>query len=395
MTKLQSIPMENIISGFLTSFALTYLAIPHVIKIAKERHLFDVPGERSSHFVATPPLGGVGIFAGILVALFMWVPFANHQFMQYLVGAIFIIFVVGLKDDLEPMDAKKKLIAQMFTSFLIVYACDIRIENMHGLLGFYGDFPYWLSLIISGFTVLVILNAFNLIDGINGLSASIGILVSTTLGIWFFLTEQPAFAILAAITAAAYLAFLRYNIVPPTRTFMGDNGSLMLGTITATLIIQFITSNAGLSANHDYYFHSIAVVSMTIIVVPLFDTLRVFATRIYRGHSPITPDRRHLHHLLIDFGFTHAQATGVLVTFNAVMIAFAFISQNYLEQHLILGTVLLCAGLGTLFFNHFANLRRYERKKILQLNSYSDDPLTTRKEEDKDKGKRIARNRAL
>jgi UDP-N-acetylmuramyl pentapeptide phosphotransferase/UDP-N-acetylglucosamine-1-phosphate transferase len=387
--------MENIISGFVTSFALTYLAIPPVIKIANERHLCDVPGERSSHFVATPTLGGVGIFTGILVALFMWVPFANHQFLQYLVGALFIIFVVGLKDDLEPMDAKKKLIAQMITSFLIVYACDIRIENMHGLLGFYSDFPYWLSLIISGFTVLVIMNAFNLIDGINGLSASLGILVSTTLGIWFFLTEQPAFAILAAITAAAYLAFLRFNIMPPTRTFMGDTGSLMLGTITATLVIQFITSNAALSANHDFYFHSVAVVSMTIVVVPLFDTLRVFATRMYRGHSPLIPDRRHIHHLLVDFGFTHAQATGVLVTFNAVMIAFAFISQNYLEQHLILGTVLLCAGLGTLFFHRSVNLRRHKRKKILQLNSYAGDRLTTRKEEDKEKERRTARSRAL
>jgi UDP-N-acetylmuramyl pentapeptide phosphotransferase/UDP-N-acetylglucosamine-1-phosphate transferase len=376
--------MENIISGFVTSFALTYLAIPPVIQIANERHLCDVPGERSSHFVATPTLGGVGIFTGILVALFMWVPFANHQFLQYLVGALFIIFIVGLKDDLQPMDAKKKLIAQMITSFLIVYACDIRIESMHGLLGFYGDFPYWLSLIISGFTVLVIMNAFNLIDGINGLSASIGILVTTILGIWFFNTGQPAFAILAAITAAAYLAFLRYNIMPPTRTFMGDTGSLMLGTITATLVIQFITSNAALNIGHDFYFQSIAAVSMTVVVVPLFDTLRVFATRMYRGHSPLMPDRRHIHHLLVDFGFSHAQATGVLVSFNAGMILFAFIGQNYLEQHLILAIVLLCAGLGTLYFHRTVNQQREDKRKILQLNSYRNGKLSTRREEQKE-----------
>lgn len=387
--------MENIISGFVTSFALTYLAIPPVIQIANERHLCDVPGERSSHFVATPSLGGVGIFMGILVAVFMWVPFAEHHFLQYLVGALFIIFVVGLKDDLEPMDAKKKLIAQMITSFLIVYACDIRIESMHGLLGFYGDFPYWLSLIISGFTVLVIMNAFNLIDGINGLSASIGILVSTTLGIWFFLTGQPAFAIISAVTVAAYLAFLRYNIMPPTRTFMGDTGSLMLGTIVATLTIQFITSNAALSTGHDFYFHNIAAVSMTVVVVPLFDTLRVFATRIYRGHSPIMPDRRHIHHLLVDFGFSHNQTTAILVAFNGIMIAFAFIGQDYLEQHFILGTVLLCAGLGTLFLHRTVNEKRNQSRKVLQLNSYSGNHLTTRKEEDREKERRTARSRVL
>lgn len=375
--------MENIISGFVTSFAFTYLAIPPVIKIANERHLCDVPGERSSHFVATPTLGGVGIFTGILIALFMWVPFASHQFLQYLVGALFIIFVVGLKDDLEPMDAKKKLIAQMITAFLIVYACDIRIESMHGLLGFHSDFPYWFSLLVSGFTVLVIMNAFNLIDGINGLSASIGILVSTILGIWFFNTEQPAFAILAAITTAAYLAFLRYNIMPPTRTFMGDTGSLILGTITATLVIQFITSNAALNIGHMFHLQSIAAVSMTVVVVPLFDTLRVFATRMARGHSPLMPDRRHIHHLLVDYGFTHAQATGVLVAFNAGMILFAFIGQNYLEQHLILGIVLLCAGLGTLYFHRAVNRKREDKKKILQLNSYRSGRLSTRREEEK------------
>ena len=373
--------MEHIISGFVTSFAFTYLAIPPVIKIANERHLFDVPGERSSHFVATPSLGGVGIFMGILIALFVWVPFANHQFLQYLVGALFIIFVVGLKDDLEPMDAKKKLIAQMITAFLIVYACDIRIESMHGLLGFHSDFPYWFSLLVSGFTVLVIMNAFNLIDGINGLSASIGILVSTTLGIWFFNTEQPAFAILSAITTAAYLAFLRYNIMPPTRTFMGDTGALILGTITATLVIQFITSNAALNIGHKFYLQSIAAVSMTVVVVPLFDTLRVFATRMARGHSPLMPDRRHIHHLLVDYGFTHAQATGVLVTFNAGMILFAFIGQNYLDQHLILGIVLLCAGLGTLYFHRAVNQKREDKKKILQLNRYRGGRLSSRREE--------------
>ncbi|WP_282783297.1 glycosyltransferase family 4 protein [Phaeodactylibacter xiamenensis] len=382
--------MENIISGFVTSFAFTYLAIPPVIKIANERHLCDVPGERSSHFVATPTLGGVGIFTGILIALFMWVPFANHQFLQYLVGALFIIFVVGLKDDLEPMDAKKKLIAQMITAFLIVYACDIRIESMHGLLGFHSDFPYWFSLLVSGFTVLVIMNAFNLIDGINGLSASIGILVSTILGIWFFNTEQPAFAILAAITTAAYLAFLRYNIMPPTRTFMGDTGSLILGTITATLVIQFITSNAALNIGHMFHLQSIAAVSMTVVVVPLFDTLRVFATRMARGHSPLMPDRRHIHHLLVDYGFTHAQATGVLVTFNAGMILFAFIGQNYLEQHLILGIVLLCAGLGTLYFHRAVNRKREDKKKILQLNSYRSGRLSSRKEEEKELARRKA-----
>lgn len=382
--------MENIISGFVTSFAFTYLAIPPVIKIANERHLCDVPGERSSHFVATPTLGGVGIFTGILIALFMWVPFANHQFLQYLVGALFIIFVVGLKDDLEPMDAKKKLIAQMITAFLIVYACDIRIESMHGLLGFHSDFPYWFSLLVSGFTVLVIMNAFNLIDGINGLSASIGILVSTILGIWFFNTEQPAFAILAAITTAAYLAFLRYNIMPPTRTFMGDTGSLILGTITATLVIQFITSNARLNIGHMFHLQSIAAVSMTVVVVPLFDTLRVFATRMARGHSPLMPDRRHIHHLLVDYGFTHAQATGVLVAFNAGMILFAFIGQNYLEQHLILGIVLLCAGLGTLYFHRAVNRKREDKKKILQLNSYRSGRLSSRKEEEKELARRKA-----
>ncbi len=320
----------------LTAFLLTYFILPSVIKVAFSRQLYDEPKLRSSHFQPTPSIGGVAIFASFLIAILFWLPNELLAELKYILVATVIIFLTGLKDDLMPMSAVTKLVAQLVVATLIVYFADIRLVSLHGMFSWMAEMPFQLSIVLSILTVLIVVNAFNLIDGINGLSASMGILVMAVLGTWFIGVGYDAYGILAFTVVGALLGFLPYNLFPPTRIFMGDTGALVVGLLVATLTLNFIELNDALPPESAWRVDAVPVVAMTIIAIPLFDTLRVFFTRIIRGVSPFQPDRRHIHHLLIDFGFPHATATGILVACQAALIGLVYPLQGNLEKHLLL-----------------------------------------------------------
>ena len=355
--------MLTIVLAFLTAFTLTYFLIPPIIRIAHYKHLFDVPGGRKVHDRHTPSLGGVAMYGGILFSIVLWTPYAQFGNLQYILCAFMIIFLVGVKDDIEAMNANKKFIAQVGAIAILVIKSDIRLEGLYGFLGWSNPMPYWLSLLFSLFTMLVIVNAFNLIDGINGLAASIGTLVTGVFGVWFLLVGHVEFATLAFATAGAAIAFLRYNI-SPAQIFMGDTGSLTLGMVTAILTVEFIDLNQSLLIENPFYFDAVPAVAIGIIILPLFDTLRVFITRMYRGSSPFKPDRRHIHHLLIDYGYSHMEATSVLLATNVAFVALVFAVHNRIEQHLLLALIISLAG-GLTFLLHRAVNRKKDLKKML------------------------------
>jgi len=354
--------MLTLILTFSTAFLLTYFAIPPIIRIAHERSLLTIPSERREHRSGTPPFGGVAIFAGLLFSVILWTPFSQFGNLQYILCAFIILFLVGIKDDIEEMNANKKFIAQLLAVAVLVIKSDIRLEGLYGFFGWDSAMPYWGSLLFSMFTILVIINGFNLIDGINGLAGGIATLVAGTLGVWFFLIDHLEFATLAFATVGATLAFLRYNITP-ARIFMGDTGSLILGMVTAILTVAFIDLNAGLPAADPMHFEGIPAVAIGVVMLPLFDTLRVFTTRMYRGQSPFSADRRHIHHLLIDYGLTHMQATGVLLSVNVAFIVLVFSLHDVVEQHLLLLGMLALAG-GLTYFLHRAVVKRSTPAKV-------------------------------
>ena len=233
--------MYNMILAFISSFTLTFLAIPSIISVAKKKNLFDEPGDRRSHTVSTPSLGGIAIFAGTVFSIILWTPFAqDFGKLQYILCAFIIIFLIGAKDDIDPISPSKKLMGQVFAAGILVFNADIHITSLYGILGIY-ELHDWVSYGLSVFTILVIINAFNLIDGINGLSASIGTLITLTMGFWFFKVDHPEIAIVAYSLAGALIAFLKYNITP-AKIFMGDTGSLLLGLVCSVLAIKFIDS---------------------------------------------------------------------------------------------------------------------------------------------------------
>lgn len=325
--------MYDCILSFITAFLVTFIVIPSVIKIAREKNLVDEPSERRSHSISTPSLGGIAIFAGVIFSIVMWTPFAIFGDLQYILAAFVVIFLLGVKDDIDPTRPLIKLMGQIFAALILVFKANVRITSLYGIFGAY-DLPEIASIALSLFTILVIINAFNLIDGINGLSGSIIFLICVTLGSWFLLVGETRLAIVAFSLAGAALAFLRYNVTP-AKIFMGDTGSLLGGLVCSILAIEFIEMHQSIP-DAKYYFAAAPAVAIGVLILPLFDTLRVFTIRILNGKSPLYPDRNHIHHLLIDSGLSHSQATFLLVCVNILFMVIVVKFQGIGNAYLVL-----------------------------------------------------------
>lgn len=330
--------MYDIILALITSFALTFVAIPSIISVARKKKLFDEPDHRKSHTVNTPSLGGIGIFAGTLFSIIMWTPFKYFGDLQYILCAFIIIFLIGAKDDIDPILPSKKLLGQLFAASILVFKANIRLTSLYGIFGI-GVLPEYVSIALSIFTIIVIINAFNLIDGINGLSGGLGLLISITMGTWFFLIDRVDIAIVAFSLAGSLIAFLKYNVTP-AQIFMGDTGSLLLGLVCSILAILFIDLHKDLGDNQ-YAFKSAPSLAIAVMILPLFDTLRVFIIRILNGKSPFYPDRSHIHHLMIDCGLSHMNATYILLVVNAIFIFIAVGLQSVGNLYLLLILIII------------------------------------------------------
>ena len=339
--------MLDVILTASVAFIISFLAIPVVLQIAQKKNLYDVPDERKVHSFPVPSLGGVGIFGGFLLASLLSIQgYANPEF-QYFFAAALVIFFLGLKDDLLVLSATKKFIGQVIAASILIHLGGIRLDSMHGLFGFY-QVPEGFGLALSYLTIIVVINSFNLIDGVDGLSSSLGILTMLIFGTYFFIIGQQAYSLMAFAMAGSLVAFLIFNH-HPAKIFMGDSGSLMIGLVNAILVIRFI--NVADSASVSFPVASVVAVGFAILIVPLLDTLRVFAIRIYNGRSPFTPDRNHVHHLLLDRGLGHAAVTFICVGINIGFVVLAYLTKN-LGPNYVLFMMLAIAftGFGFLYY---------------------------------------------
>lgn len=328
------------LASLATSFIITFYSIPRIIRIAQLKHLYDEPDERKLHKTNVPTLGGLAIFAGMIFSLTFWSTQKEIVELQYIISAIIVLFFIGMKDDLFNLVHYKKLLGQLFASYILVHWAGIKITSFFGLFGIHALDPVT-SYAFSIFVMVVITNAINLIDGIDCLAASVGIVATLSFGTWFYFADQTQYMILSGSVLGALTAFLYYNRTP-ARIFMGDTGSLIVGIVLSILAIKFIEMNRVIPLGAPNKIRGIPVVTIGILIIPLFDTLRVFAIRILQGKSPLNPDRNHLHHLLIDLGFTHVKATCLLVAFNVFIIGLTLWMQP-IRSEIVLSLVLsLC-----------------------------------------------------
>ena len=330
----------------ISAFLVTYFLIPPIINVAKVKKLYDVPNGRSSHTEITPSLGGIGIFAGMMMSVAFWTPFESFAELQYILVAFLIIFLIGVRDDILPLSPRKKLLGQIAASLVLIFKAYVMITGLYGVFGI-GKIPYSIAVVLSLFTYIVIINSINLIDGINGLAGSLTVLVSGLLGTWFLGIEDIGFAVLSFSILGATLGFLKYNY-SPAKIFMGDTGSLLVGITLAVLCIHFIEMNGRLPVGNSYRLNSVPGIAISLLILPLFDTLRVFIKRMMKGKSPFSPDRTHIHHTLLDLGMSHMQATAVLVGGTLVFFAIAFSLQDIGTLYLVLLLLALAIGVSSL-----------------------------------------------
>ena len=309
----------NIFYSFISALLICYIAIPKLIYFALKLKLLDTAGDRSSHKVSTPFFGGIAIFTGVICSLLFWSD--NFENIQFILVSILIVFIVGLIDDLRAISAFKKLIGQILATLVLIFLGDLQIDSMHGVLGVH-DLPIWASVSFTIFVVIVIINGFNLIDGIDGLAGGLGLISSLSFGVIALIIGQVDIALIAFSLSGALVGFLKFNIFP-ARIFMGDTGSLVVGMILSVLAINCI--KYGL-VNENYSLPQIGpLLAISLLAVPLFDSLRVFIVRAINGNGTLTAARDHVHHAFIDLGVGHKYTSLILFSVSAIIIVLTYL----------------------------------------------------------------------
>ena len=326
-------PEIKILLTLLTAFVITYVSIPSIIKVANIKNLHDEPDERTVHSHRIPTLGGLAIFAGITISSLIFVDISLMPELKLIIAAVLVLFFIGIKDDILIIAPLTKLIGQIIAVLIIISFSDLRITNFHGFFDIF-EIPDIVSYPFTVFVFLVVINGINLIDGIDGLSSGVTIIIVTTLGTWFFLTKNYEYVILSVAILGSLLAFLRFNLFSKLqKIFMGDTGSLILGLLISVLVVKFNELN--INHDFDYSMWGAPAISFAILILPLFDTIRIIFIRFFQRKPLFRPDKQHIHHLFIKSGLSHTQSLLLLLFINVV---FA-ISGFYL--HYIMGIRLL------------------------------------------------------
>ncbi|MEQ9402646.1 MAG: MraY family glycosyltransferase [Cyclobacteriaceae bacterium] len=324
------------------AFLATMTLMPVIIKLFRSIDLLDIPDKRKIHSVSTPSLGGIAIFLGIVFSLILSSSFAELATQKFFLGATFLIFLLGIRDDLSSLMAKHKLVIQIFAAVLVVYFGGWKIEGLNGMFGI-DSFPYGMNEVFTIFVIVVMTNAFNLIDGIDGLAGSIALLVTLFFG-WYFLSIGSVLnATISISIAGAVLGFLLFNWYP-SRVFMGDTGSMTLGFMISILVVQFLSVPEAASISIGIF--SPVSVCIALLILPVYDTLRVFFIRFYLGKSPLSPDRNHIHHVLLKLGMNHGQSAILLISYNTLVLTGVLLFQEAGDTILIPSVFILTAIIG-------------------------------------------------
>jgi UDP-GlcNAc:undecaprenyl-phosphate/decaprenyl-phosphate GlcNAc-1-phosphate transferase len=350
-----SIDFSDFKFGILTyvmAFVLTLIFIPPVIFMVNRFKLFDRPNARKEHTVPTPTFGGISIFAGMMVALLFWFKFYNHPSIITFFLSMILLFGVGIMDDLKDLPARYKLVIEAGVASLVAVS-GIRITSFGGLFGI-NELHIVAQYIITVVTIVGITNAFNLIDGIDGLAGGLGFMSLVTLAIFLTISKDLNYAIIAFALAGALLGFLYFNF-NPAKIFMGDTGSLVLGFIIAVLCVQLMKVNA---IHPSPVVPNIYVFTLGIVMIPVFDTLRVFGTRIWKGFSPFSADKTHIHHLITNKGFSHGFAGRLICVFHGFILILVYWMKDWKPELQLI--VLFCCMLSLIYmFDRIGVLKKY------------------------------------
>lgn len=307
-------------------FTLVVISIPPILKVAREKKLFDTIDKRKIHTTPIPPLGGVAIFIGFVLSTIIATDGYSFESLKYIIASIILMFFIGLKDDLLIISARKKFVVQIFAAMLLIIMGNLQITNLHGMFGIY-EIHSVTGVFLTLFIILAIVNAYNLIDGIDGLASGLAIFASSLFGGWFIIVGQIQFAIMSFALAGSLVGFFLFNVFGKrNKLFMGDAGSLVIGLVISAIIIKFNEFN--ILKTGQYSVAAAPAVSFSLVMIPLIDTFRVITIRLWNKKSPFYPDNNHVHHRLLTLVPNHLKVTIIIIIANVFLIGFALLLNN-------------------------------------------------------------------
>jgi len=351
-----------------SAFVISVIVVPQVIKVILGKKIFDVPGGRKIHKNLTPSMGGVGVFMSFIILAMLTVHDSSLFSSQYYYCSLIILFFTGLRDDLIPVRSIHKFLIQIMAATIISGFANIRLISLYSFDFLYpGLLPEWLSFFLTIFVIVAFTNAYNLIDGIDGLAGSISILILGVLTFWFGLNGFYEYSFLCGIMLGSISGFLYYNW-SPAKIFMGDTGSLIIGFFCVTMLISFMNLNE----NSDYKIENSVLFFLSLFIYPAFDILRVFYIRLKRKRSPFSPDKLHIHLILKRIGMKHNEITSVIFISSFIWLSVFFLLNYLMVYELAIFSAFCCYCIGLNIYlsrkvNFFKkNKENYDVSKILK-----------------------------
>jgi len=309
----------TIIIPFFTALLLVGWIHPRLVKIALLKNIVDNPDARKLQRTPVPVLGGVAVFFGVVIAIGCMSSVVDCSGLPVVIMAMMAMLYTGTMDDILSLSPGLRFVIEIVVVLLLIFVGGYCIDDFHGLWNI-GRFSYWCAVPLTVVAAVGIINAINLVDGVNGLSSGYCIMACLIFGTLFFLAGEAPMTILAAVLVGALIPFFLHNVFGKTsKMFIGDGGTLVMGVVMSVFVIAILQNGSRVAA---YVNPNVGLVPFTLAVlsVPVFDTLRVMSTRILKGTSPFRPDKTHLHHMFIDLGCSHVATTLAILGVNMFVV---------------------------------------------------------------------------
>lgn len=309
----------HLVIPFVVAFVVVLLIFPKVLAVALAKNIVDNPNARKLQKQPVPVLGGIAVFFGLTFGFIIAMCFADCADLFPVYAAMTVMLYVGTVDDITDLSPSFRFLVEVLVVSFMVIVSRCMINDFHGLFGV-EVIPMWVALPLTVFAAVGIINAINLIDGVDGLSSSYCVMACTMFCGMFYAVGHESMAIMAAVAAGAMIPFFFHNVFgKKSKMFIGDGGTLVMGMMMATFVLQTLDSQSPCAAECG---PNVGLIPFTLAVlsIPVFDTLRVMLSRIMRGTSPFHPDKTHLHHIFIDLGCSHPATFVSILTLNTTVV---------------------------------------------------------------------------
>lgn len=317
-----SIEMDSVwVSLFLSAvaFVVTMLAYPHVLSYARRHNIVDNPNARKLQRVPVPVMGGLTVYIGYFVASTVAFLLTKDVRIVKVMAVLTVMGSVGIWDDIKDITPALRFAVEVLVVWAIMILFDVEINDFHGLWGI-RRIPAQFSIPLSLIAGVGIINAVNLIDGVDGLCSSFGMMTCLVFAYIFHHVGDTTMFFIAMIVIGGLLPFFFHNVFgQSSKMFLGDGGSLMLGTLLTLFTFNTLSADSPCFAI-GYSGLSLVALTLAILSIPVFDTLKVMIYRVARGKSPFLPDKTHLHHLFIELGFSHLATSFIMVFMNLTIV---------------------------------------------------------------------------